>query len=517
MSRVFGIGVSQLSVTASNLSRLRSDPGFFRSACGLLSSFGLLTTKGGLVLALLIAGLSAQTITGELILDKREPKPLLIEYVMADDGLATVAYQSITSTRTISLNKYDQDLKRQWSLALYEQSTGEELTQMAVLDTLIWIFTRSERGRLVDIWAYLVSIEGQILWRRKKVLEIAAPGEARYALTYAPNRKWACLSVALKRPADSLDQIAYYLLGPDTSMGGIWTLPYRERDLEVRRPLQPGYDGTLYALGTYREAQRPYPSYILLRYIPTEDLTLQVPLEIEDLYLVEPTFRVEREGTVRIAAFYSQRKAPQVQGLVFAEVRGPGFFLTFTRKTPLPEEILQRYLSERQIARGRGIPDLYLDHLIPRYDGGAILIGEQFYITTVSFRDLYGFWYTQDVYHYDDVLIFSVDSTGNLEWVKVLPKAQSGASDQELSYGLLVGEERLYLIYRSYMRGTGSQVYLVTINKEGEMSSPRPLLSNFRSSDVFYRKFTRQLTNREGIMAYYRQRNGQFVLIRLEL
>ncbi len=483
----------------------------------LASDLSWTLARWGILLFLLTPGAHGQTIIGELVLGKREPEPLLLEYITADDGLATVAYRSITSTRTISLNKYDQDLKREWSVDLYEQSSGEELTQLAVLDTLIWVFTRSERGRFVDIWAYLITIEGRIVWQRAKILEVAIPGDTRYALTYAPNRKWACLSIALKRAADSLDQIAYYLIGPDTSVGGIWTLPYRERDLEIRRPLQPGNDGTLYALGTHREAQRPYPSYILLRYIPPEDLTLQVPLEIEDLYLVEPTFRVDRDGTVRIAAFYSQRKAPQVQGLVFAEVRGPGFFLAFTRKTPLPAEILQRYLSERQIARGRGIPDLYLDHLIPRYDGGAILIGEQFYITTVSFRNFYGFWYTQDVYHYDDVLLFSVDSTGNLEWVRVLPKSQSGASEQELSYGLLVGEERLYILYRSHMRGTGSQVYVVTINQNGEISSPRPLLSNFRSSDVFYRRFTRQLNNREGIMAYYRQRTGQFVLIRLEL
>jgi hypothetical protein len=195
----------------------------------------------------------------------------------------------------------------------------------------------------------------------------------------------------------------------------------------------------------------------------------------------------------------------------------PGFFLTITQKTPLTQDILQRYLSERQIARGRGIPDLYLDYLIPQREGGAILIGEQFYVTTMTFRDFYGFWQTQDVYHYDDVLIFSVDSIGELQWVRILPKAQSSANSTELSYGLLVGPEAVYLIYRAYERGVGSQIFIVSINERGEISSPRPLIQGFRPSDVFYRRYTKQLSNTEGLIAYYRQRTGQFILVRLEL
>jgi hypothetical protein len=324
------------------------------------------------------------------------------------------------------------------------------------------------------------------------------------------------LSFSIRRPADSLDQIGYFVVGVDTTFGGVWTAPYTERDLEIRRPLQPGYDGTLYALGKVRERASPYPTYVLFRYVPRENLTLQLPLEVGEVYLIEPTFRIERQS-IRVAAFYSERRGMQVRGLVFADVRLPGFFLTITQKTPLTQDILQRYLSERQIARGRGIPDLYLDYLIPQREGGAILIGEQFYITTMTFRDFYGFWQTQDVYHYDDVLIFSVDSIGESQWVRILPKAQSSANSTELSYGLLVGPEAVYLIYRAYERGVGSQIFIVSINEHGEISSPRPLIQGFRPSDVFYRRYTKQLSNTEGLIAYYRQRTGQFILVRLEL
>jgi len=458
----------------------------------------------------------AQTISGQLILDRRQPKPLLLEYTAADGGLVFISYRSITSTRTLTLHKYNADWIHEWSLDLYDQDTGEELTELAVVDTIIWVFTQLERGRQVSLLAYQVSLSGKVLARAKEVLTFPASVRNRSKLTYSPNRQWACLSFALRRPADSLDQIAYFLIGVDTAYGGIWTLPYKEQDVEIRRSLKPGYDGTLYALGKIRERHTSYPTYVLFKYIPWEDLTLQVPLEVGEIYLIEPIFRIERQS-IRIAAFYSERRGMQVRGLVFAEVRNPGFFLTINQKTPLPQEILQRYLSERQIARGRGIPDLYLDHLIPQREGGAILIGEQFYITTVTFRDFMGFWETREVYHYDDILVFAVDSLGELKWVRVIPKAQSGSVTIELSYGLLVGPEAIYFIYRSYQRGVGSQIFVVSLGENGDMSSPRPLIQGFRLSDVFYQSYTRQFSNTEGIIAYYRQRTRQFILVRLEL
>ena len=474
---------------------------YLRGLCGLLLTSGLL---------------QAQQITGQLILDKRQPRPLLLEHSPADEGLVFVSYRSVTSSRTLTLHKYNADWVHEWSLDLYDQDTGEELTQLAVVDTTIWVFTQLVREKQLSLLAYEITLGGKVIARAREVLRLPIADEKRVELTYSPNRQWACLSFSIRRPADSLDQIGYFVVGVDTTFGGVWTAPYTERDLEIRRPLQPGYDGTLYALGKVRERSSPYPTYVLFRYVPWQNLTLQLPLEVGEVYLIEPTFRIERQS-IRVAAFYSERRGMQVRGLVFADVRLPGFFLTITQKTPLTQDILQRYLSERQIARGRGIPDLYLDYLIPQREGGAILIGEQFYITTMTFRDFYGFWQTQDVYHYDDVLIFSVDSIGELQWVRILPKSQSSANSTELSYGLLVGPEAVYLIYRAYERGVGSQIFIVSINEHGEISSPRPLIQGFRPSDVFYRRYTKQLSNTEGLIAYYRQRTGQFILVRLEL
>jgi hypothetical protein len=101
--------------------------------------------------------------------------------------------------------------------------------------------------------------------------------------------------------------------------------------------------------------------------------------------------------------------------------------------------------------------------------------------------------------------------------VRVIPKAQRGSSTIQLSYGLLVGPEAIYFIYRSRERGMGRQIFVVSLRENGDVSSPRPLIQGFRSSDIFYQAYTQQFSDTEGVIAYYRRRKRQFILVRLEL
>lgn len=465
-------------------------------------------------------GLWAQTVLTELALDRRQPRPLRAEYVAADGGLVTVSYKSPTSVRTFALHKYDAEFRHEWTQELFDQSSGEELLHLAVVDTQIWVFTQRVEGSRLYLYGYTADLEGHIHRRGKKLLEVEQGNRksSRVELTYSPNRRYVCVSMAPLLPPDSADRVLFYLIGVDTAYAGEWRFPYREKDLEIRRAIQPSHEGHLFALGSVRRPESSYPEYYLFKYLPEAQLTLSVSLEIEGIYLIEPMFRIEKGGGARIAGFYSLRRgSSQVQGLVFARVEGTGFFLSGVQQIALPREVLQRYLSERQIERGRGIPDLYLDHLIPRADGGILLVGEQFYLTSTTFRDFYGFWYTQETYHYDDIVIFSVDSVGNLQWFRVIPKNQTGTSDTELSYSLLVGPERLFFFYRGYARGVGSQVFVVTLDEKGEITPPHPFLPGFRSSDTFFRKLARQLTNTEGLLAYSQGRTGRFIMVKLSL
>ncbi len=439
-------------------------------------------------------------------------------------------YPKATPPRILALHKYSANWVAEWSLDLNDLDRGEEVAQLVVVDTIIWLFTQRIWNQQLKLFAYKVTLSGRVLARAQEVLSFPLSSKRHIRVTYTPDRQWACLSFSVRRLTDSLVHFGYFVIGRDSAFGGIWTPPYPKRKLEILPPLQPGYDGTLYALGKVEGRDALHPTYVLFRYIPWANLTLQLPLETDEGYLKHPVFRVEKEK-IRLAGFYSERQGKGVRGLVFAEVRLPGFFLTVTQKTPLPQDILERYLSGRQIERGRGVPDLYLDHLIPQQDGGVILVGEQFFMikkitrkSTMTQGQLPNTtpinWEEEDLeYHYYDVLIFSVDSLGALRWVRVIPKKQIGDEGTRavLSYALLVGPTKLYIFYRGYESRTGVELFAVSVDKQGNMSSPSPLIPDFRAYTLFFRRYTRQLTSTEGLIIYYRSRTLKYYLNRVKL
>jgi hypothetical protein len=180
-----------------------------------------------------------------------------------------------------------------------------------------------------------------------------------------------------------------------------------------------------------------------------------------------------------------------------------------------PEEFLSRYLSQKQLDKGKELTDFYLDKIIPRSDGGLIVLGEQYYVTSNSYRDVYGFWYNQTFFHYDDVIVTSISGEGKVEWNSVLYKRQLSESAAQLSYFEVVTAENLFFFYEYREKETGVNVYYQTIGMTGETSKRIPLFPEYWTADTFYRVYCEQVNNQEAILVYFQQKKKVFTIVRL--
>lgn len=65
----------------------------------------------------------------------------------------------------------------------------------------------------------------------------------------------------------------------------------------------------------------------------------------------------------------------------------------------------------------------------PQKDGSIVIVAEQFYIYQTSSSDGRGLTQTVNHYYYNDLLIYKIDSSGDIAWLKRVPKSQHSVND----------------------------------------------------------------------------------------
>jgi hypothetical protein len=462
-------------------------------------------------------------IAATLTLDRREPVPLWFEYIAADGGLATLSYMTRNSTRGVGLFKYDAQFRRQWGGQLYENNGRTDILSLEVLGNSILVFVSENfpREGLTKVFYYEYDLAGNRLADRE--LLHTEPNEnrnlKRFRFERSPNKRTLVCFIE-QAETDRPEQLSYYLFSADTDSlrQGQVRLPYPDRDFILRK-VQVANTGTLYVLGKVAPGGRTRDAaqvrHVLIRHSPGTEALTEFPLAVQGGYITDLMFRLDREENILMGGFYSEVNAQNVGGVFYKRIEGATGTEAAQLNARLPQDIMARYLTPRQLERGRELSDFQLNHLIPRSDGGLLLLAEQFYITTTNYRDAYGFWYTRELYHYDDVLVLSLDSAGVLEWARPVPKAQAGEYPRELSYAFFLADDHIFIFHKNRLPGFGPNVYYNVVDFDGNISQPKPFFRRFRNTDVFYREASGQITNHAGMIVYYQSRGGLFTLMKL--
>lgn len=170
-----------------------------------------------------------------------------------------------------------------------------------------------------------------------------------------------------------------------------------------------------------------------------------------------------------------------------------------------------------------------LDEIIRREDGGAVLVGEQYfmYTRTVCTSTQNGGQTCRTIYHYvyNDIIVVNISPEGDIEWASTVPKRQHTANDGGYfsSYALEVRDENLYFIFNDNgenlfkaagdkfkqmdLQGKGSIVTMATVDQDGRVT--REALFDPEKRELILRpKSCRQLE--DGRMFLYATRKKDY-------
>lgn len=172
-----------------------------------------------------------------------------------------------------------------------------------------------------------------------------------------------------------------------------------------------------------------------------------------------------------LAGFYSELNSFSSAGIVYININiknenaKPKIFTeSFKAK------FLNEFNSEKTINRGTELINYFIDRIIIRTDGGVIILAESNYVTeSTNYNSYYQLYTTSYTYHYDNVLLFSINPNGKIHWESIVRKNQVSEDDAAFysSYIINLDVDQIHIIYNKFIRKS-TDVISCTINNKGE-------------------------------------------------
>lgn len=169
------------------------------------------------------------------------------------------------------------------------------------------------------------------------------------------------------------------------------------------------------------------------------------------------------------AGFYSEMNSFSSAGIFYARLNFKDYKLKMYSES-FKAKFLTEFNTERTVNRGTELINYYVDKIILRTDGGVILVSESNYVTeSTNYNSYYQLYTTSYTYHYDNILLFSINTDGKIHWESIVRKNQVSEDDAAFysSYILTLDVDQINIIFNKFIRKS-TDIISCTINNKGE-------------------------------------------------
>jgi hypothetical protein len=260
-------------------------------------------------------------------------------------------------------------------------------------------------------------------------------------------------------------------------------------------------------------------------------------VEIKGKFITDMQIAILPNQNLVCAGFYSNEGTTSIKGSYFLTLDGETKTVKHQSFKDFGADFLTENLTERKAERtkakienGKNV-ELYqfdLDNLTLRDDGGAVLIGEQFYIRRVTYTNGRTTT-TRTIYYYNNIIVVNINPQGDIVWAHQIKKSQQTVDDGGFysSYTMAVVKDKLYFIFndntrnltakngRLYAMNTASKealVVLVEMDSEGRQTK-MPLFLSSDAEVIIRPKVCEQIADNQLVVFGQRRRNHRFARI----
>jgi hypothetical protein len=164
------------------------------------------------------------------------------------------------------------------------------------------------------------------------------------------------------------------------------------------------------------------------------------PINVNGVFISDIRGGITSEGKLALAGFYSSIGYTEYEGMFYFAFDASGNTVAKHHET-LPVEMLAQFIGKKEASKEKAsIPGFLLQHLVPTQDGGMIAMAEKTANVTEG---------EKEKHEYGDLLVMSMDNSGNIRWSQNVSKKQYSINDRALwsSYNYWMHNDTLNILY----------------------------------------------------------------------
>ncbi|MES2561082.1 MAG: hypothetical protein V4590_15165 [Bacteroidota bacterium] len=402
-------------------------------------------------------------------------------------GIYVLRGKNSEFTRDVILEKYKSNLALENTIEL-DNPYNSYIEKVLLQDDGVVVVSsqRNDSLRKVDLYALKVNALLQVSKQRKLLAQIdesAFKNNSDILIQPSVNKEYT--TVLYYTQGTEKSSAVMHLHGFDGSLNATYTktvnLQFDPDDIVVSG-LECDNDGNAFVLVDYPKAgakkrkDKEIRDFFLYGYYKTLDKILEYPIErdsafINDIGLVVNNYK----KTVCVAGFYSDDNSSKAIGSFTYGIDATSTLVQYKSYELFPASFANKIITTMLNETGPHLTDLYIRKLIPRSDGGCVIVAEKYYETRQTYT-YYANGFPQTAsrtsFNFDEIIVISKNGEGVTQFADFIKKKQTSTNDGGYysSFVLLNANDKLAFAYNADTNEE-SDVLISTINPLGQVDT----------------------------------------------
>ncbi|HRC91609.1 MAG TPA: hypothetical protein PLQ16_05595 [Bacteroidia bacterium] len=387
-------------------------------------------------------------------------------------------------SRKYRVTCFNRNLSLKWSKKIELKGEKEKLETITVINGQVALIKSSFEGKDNQISVYITTLDdngnesstrkdiGTILFNRTsnldKIKVIASKGNNYFGL------------IQNEKKQNGFQQLHCLIIDSDFKLVRQlqFEVPYPEKNFNYENWLLTD-DADFILEGSYyskekSENRKRWDAYKLFVSSNGNSGAIEYAINTSNLILSSSAIAYDAiNKKLVLAAFYTDNVSTK-SGIVYASLGTAANDSLLMIRQPIGDATLTRMFAGQNLDRSSaGIENLSIEKLILRNDGGAVLVTEVSYVTDYSYYDYFTQNYIRNFeYHFNNVITFSINPDGTIDWDAVLRKEQVSTNDygKYSSFALAMTESDISLLYNTRTDRNNGVAYF-GIKRNGETES----------------------------------------------